>query len=80
MSAANAIRERAISGMKRIESFLRNTTTCNRLNHYSMAEVDKYFKGDNHARILIFGYLSGKSNRHYYEWNDKKLKHCINNK
>ena len=70
LPATNATNERSFSAMKRIKTYLRSTTSGNRLNHcmllhvhckktdqLKMTETAKEFVGDNRARLQIFGRL-----------------------
>ena len=68
LPATNATSDRSFSAMKRIKTYLRNTTSGNRLNHcmllhvhckktdqLNMIEIDKEVIGDNQARPQTFG-------------------------
>ena len=68
MPATNASNERAFSGMRRIKTYLRNSTTNNRLNHcmavhvyaedvdkMNTIEIAKEFNENSLARLRIFG-------------------------
>ena len=68
LSATSATSERSFSTMKRIKTYLRNTTRGNRLNHcmllhvhckktdqLNMIEIAKEVIGDNQARPQTFG-------------------------
>ena len=68
MSAINASSESAFSGMRRIKTYLRNSTTNNRLNHCMVVhvhvedvdkmntiEIAKEFIENSKARLRIFG-------------------------
>ena len=70
LPATNATSERSFSALKRIKTYLRNTTSGNRLNHcmllhvhckktdqLKMIKIAKEFVGDNRARLQIFGRL-----------------------
>ena len=70
LPATNATSKRSFSAMKRIKTYLRSTTSGNRLNHcmllhvhckktdqLKMIETAKEFVGDNRARLQIFGRL-----------------------
>ena len=70
LPATNATSERSFSALKRIKTYLRSTTSGNRLNHcmllhvyckktdqLKMIEIAKEFVGDNRARLQIFGRL-----------------------
>ena len=70
LPATNATNERSFSAMKRIKTYLRSTTSGNRLNHcmllhvhckktdqLKMIETAKEFVGENRARLQIFGRL-----------------------
>ena len=68
LPATNATSDRSFSAMKRIKTYLRNTTSGNRLNHcmllhvhckktdqLNMIEIAKEVIGDNQARPQTFG-------------------------
>ena len=38
---ANALSERSFSALKRVKTYIRSTTTCNRLNHLMILHVHK---------------------------------------
>ena len=68
LPATNTTNERSFSAMERIKTYLRSTTSGNRLNHsmllhvhckkndhLNMIEIAKEFVGDNQARLRTFG-------------------------
>ena len=68
MPATDASSERAFSGMRRIKTYLRNSTTNNRLNHCMVVhvhaedvgkmntiEIGKEFIENSQAQLCIFG-------------------------
>ena len=70
LPATNATSERSFSAIKHIKSYLRSTTSGNRLNHcmllhvhckntdqLHMIEIAKEFVGDTQARLRTFGRL-----------------------
>ena len=64
LPATNAKSERPFSAMKHIKTYLRSTTSGNRLNHckktyqLNMIEIAKEFVGDNQATLQTFGMFS----------------------
>ena len=44
-----------------------------------MVEVDNGLKGGKQTRIRVLGDVTGKSNLHYCNCNNKKLKHYVSN-
>ena len=70
LPATNATSERSFSAMKRIKSYLKSTTSGNRLNHImllhvhckntdqlSMIKIAEEFVSDNQERLRTFGRL-----------------------
>ena len=64
LPATNAKSERPFSAMKHIKTYLRSTTSGNRLNHckktyqLNMIEIAKEFVGYNQATLQTFGMFS----------------------
>ena len=67
--ATNATSERCFSAMKRVKTYLKNSTSYNRLNHLmflhvycdktdaiDIADVANEFVGDNQTRFRVFGF------------------------
>ena len=76
LPVTNAVSERSFSAMKRIKTYLKNTTSGNRLNHsmllhvhckktdqLNMIEITKGFVGDNQARLRTFGRFLEQKNK-----------------